>query len=269
GGMRKIWRGELFGIDPGFSANRQIQFQTPGAFDTLNIQLAVAATRIGSHNFNVSLNGQNLATLHTAYSNELSFAYDDAFLNSSLPFNQNNANFELQFNPGTSASRGYLDFIQLNYRRALSFYNSQMNFRDLNSVSPNQIAQYKINNANQNLKVWDITDPLSPILMNGQLNGTVYQFNQVAGTLREFIAFDGSQYFSPTIVGQIANQNLHAQGTTDYIIITPREFEPAANKLAQFHREANSLKVQVGLTEEIYNEFGSGSKDAGAIRDYV
>src|SRR5690606_11635846 len=54
GGMGKIWWGERFGIDPGFSANRQIQFQTPGAFDTLNIQLAVAATRIGSHNFNVS-----------------------------------------------------------------------------------------------------------------------------------------------------------------------------------------------------------------------
>lgn len=78
-------------------------------------------------------------------------------------------------------------------------------------------------------------------------------------------------YAQPTYVGAIANQNLHALDSLEMVIITPASgiFDAEAERLAQFHREQDGLKVQVVRADQLYNEFSSGTPDATAYRRFM
>ncbi|RYZ56066.1 MAG: type IX secretion system sortase PorU, partial [Sphingobacteriales bacterium] len=210
-----------------------------------------------------SLNLQGVGT--NSESNPI-YATSPAFL---LPSSGSSADFLLTYTPGTATGKGYLDFIELNLRRALRLQNGQTAFRDWKSVGPASVASYKIQQANGSVKVWDITNPLHPAQINGSLSGSEYVFSQDATRLHEFIAFDGSQFHTADYIGKVANQNLHATQQVDYILVTHKDFLPAADKLADFHRQHNQYRVVVATTEQIYNEFSSGSQDIGAIRDFA
>ena len=70
-------------------------------------------------------------------------------------------------------------------------------------------------------------------------------------------------------VGMISNQNLHGMNPPNYIIIAPDAFKSQADRLADFHRNHNGLRVEVVSPEQIYNEFSSGTPDVTAIRDFL
>ncbi|EPB65878.1 DegT/DnrJ/EryC1/StrS aminotransferase family protein [Ancylostoma ceylanicum] len=87
--------------------------------------------------------------------------------------------------------------------------------------------------------------------------------------LTEYVASNNQQFFTPSFVEKVNNQNLHALEQADYLIITPPGFISHANRLADLHRSNNGLTVHVINVNEIYNEFSSGAMDAGAIRRNV
>ena len=89
--------------------------------------------------------------------------------------------------------------------------------------------------------------------------------------LREFIAFDGAQYYTPVAASpaKITNQNLHGLGATDLLIITTDSLLPAAESLADFHRQKDGIVVTVATLDKIYNEFSSGGQDIGGIRNFI
>ncbi len=80
-----------------------------------------------------------------------------------------------------------------------------------------------------------------------------------------------SSYPQPTFVGEVSNQNLHATGTLDMVIITPASgiFNSEAERLATAHREFDGLRVGVFRADAIYNEFSSGTPDATAYRRFL
>ncbi|HEY0092286.1 MAG TPA: type IX secretion system sortase PorU, partial [Flavobacterium sp.] len=55
----------------------------------------------------------------------------------------------------------------------------------------------------------------------------------------------------------------------DYIIVTPASLRNQAERLANFHRSYSSLVVKVVSLQNIYQEFGSGKQDIGAIRNFI
>ena len=73
----------------------------------------------------------------------------------------------------------------------------------------------------------------------------------------------------PTAEGKIANQDLHNASPVDHIIVVHPPFLAQAQRLAQFHQQQNGLRTLVVTTEQVYNEFSSGSPDPTAIRDLV
>jgi hypothetical protein len=182
-----------------------------------------------------------------------------------------NTNLQYTYSTGGTGA-GYIDYIQLNYRKLLQFQNGQFSFRDwqtfLRPATHN--AGYNIQNANGNLKVWEVSDPLNPVALNGTLNGSVYSIVRPESTLREFIAFDNT-FNNPVKLGQSAvpNQNLHALGQTDFLIIAPDTFIDAANDLADFHRQHDNMNVTVVQLDKIYNEFSSGGQDIAGIRNFI
>lgn len=272
GRFGKIWWGDEFSLDPGKQTTQNFVFSTGNVTDSALIRFHFGSRSGASGNtMSIQLNGQQFGT--TTFGSVGTGIEDNPIIEyyqtAKLPVTGNEANIQVQYNPAISSGKGYLNYLELNWRTSLSFINSQMNFRDCNSIGIGITNKYQIQNANSNLSVWDITNPLQPIKMVGSLNGSVYSFNQEATMLHEFIAFDGSNFFTPEFSGVVTNQNLHATPQVDYIIVTHKNFLAAANKLATFHQQKNNYKTVVVTTEQLYNEFSSGSQEIGAIRDFV
>ncbi len=75
----------------------------------------------------------------------------------------------------------------------------------------------------------------------------------------------------PTYEYGITNQDLHADGPADMVIVIPtsQKLRSQAERLKQLHEERDSLRVRIVPADELYNEFSSGTPDANAYRRYL
>ena len=174
--------------------------------------------------------------------------------------------FNNSANPGATA---WLDWIRINGRRQLIMSSNQLIFRDSRTVGQGKITQFQIQNAPQGLMVWDITHPANYQALTGTWTANTWSSLQHTDTLREFVAFSGSNFPTPSFIGQVPNQNLHGESAADYIIITHPSFLNASKKLAEYRAQKNGYKTLVVTPEEIYNEYSSGIQDIAAIRDFL
>lgn len=190
---------------------------------------------------------------------------------SSLPgqFQPTSSTFSIQvkFNREAPSNSGYLDFLEVNARSNMNFYDG-MEFRDLNSVGTGSVAEMQISNFPSNGVVWEITENTQPKLVLGNVIGGTYNFKIDADSLREFIAFNGADYKRPTFIKKVQHQNLHALAQADYLIVTHPNFLSQANRLAALHTN-NGLSVHVVTIEQVYNEFSGGTQDPTAIRFFA
>lgn len=182
---------------------------------------------------------------------------------------QENLQINYTYTPGSFNAQGWINWFELHARCNLSLPSTgRLLFRDWNSVG-NNICEYVISNANNTTQVWDITDPLLPVNVQGNFSGVELRIKNDALKLREYIAFNPANSLIPVVSGKIQNQNLHKTQPTDYLIVTNKILLSQAERLAVFHRQKNNLKVTVVTTEQIFNEFNSGSQDPAAIRDFI
>lgn len=72
-------------------------------------------------------------------------------------------------------------------------------------------------------------------------------------------------------VYNITNQDHHGDPACDMVIIIPttQKLLKQANRLADFHRQHDGLRVNVVPSDELINEFSSGTPDASAYRRYM
>lgn len=181
--------------------------------------------------------------------------------------NNNPIGIKVRYNIADAAAEGWLNYLVLNVRRSL-ICNGQMGFRDGASVAQNAIAQFNIQ-ANNSLTVWDISriDQVQQIPLNATANG--FSFVAQASQLRQYIAFDGTQFLTPEAEGIAEKQNLHAPETPDMVVISHPNFVASAQQLADFHQQYDQLNVKIVTPQQIYNEFSSGKLDVTAMRDYL
>lgn len=161
-----------------------------------------------------------------------------------------------------------LDRILLNARRNLTFISTQFNFRDTSSVGVGEISDFVVANLPAEGFIWDVTDRHAPKIISGVFNGADYTFRTPTSELREFVASNGIDFPSPARIGSVENQNLHALPAADQLIVTHKSFITQANRLADLHR-AEGYTVHVVTTEQVFNEFSSGTLDAAAIRMFA
>ncbi len=177
-------------------------------------------------------------------------------------------NVEVRLIKNAVDTRGWLNYIEVNAERTLAWTGNQMAFRHIQSRTAGTIDQYVVSNANSSLSVWNITHPLSPQLVQYDLEDGSLTFALPSDGLREFIVFASGQGYEPAFLGQVANQNLHAMQPAELILVTADRFATVAEEYADVHR-SRGLSVIVASVSQIYNEFSSGTPDAGAIRDFV
>ncbi len=172
---------------------------------------------------------------------------------------------------GTSGTcEAWLDYIELEVRRKITLEDTeQLFFCDPEVVGEGNIAGYILSDYTAGVKVWDISNFSDIMEVKLSENGSEAAFKAGADELKYFVAFDpaGATIFVPELEGEVPNQNLHGTLSSDFIIVSHPELLLQAERLAQFHREKDGFEILVATTEQVFNEFSSGMKDAASIRN--
>ncbi|PID94615.1 MAG: hypothetical protein CSA89_00890 [Bacteroidales bacterium] len=185
-----------------------------------------------------------------------------------MPQKHDKLSFALQYSSPTDMA--YLNYLEINYKRKLEMYGSELYFRTKDYLHQNIIGKFIISNANKNVRIWDITNPLNIVEPQSSLEGSNLVFFAETGNLRQFVAVDILAAFpKPTIVGEVVNQDIHAMPQADMLILASEDFLPQAIRLANYHRERRGLKVNVVGEKAVFNEFSSGTPDASAYRRFA
>lgn len=176
----------------------------------------------------------------------------------------------LKFTP-SGTGKGLLDYLRVNGKSFLNFSGlGQLNFRNADSRTyEGQPLAYQLSGVSSATKVWDVTNPLQPVSLALSLSGSTGTVKTSGAGINELIAFNGSEYYAPVFSKVISNQNLHTLESRAFIIITVDSFLPVAQELAQLHQELDGITTHIVTTEQIYNEFSSGSQDIAGIRNFI
>lgn len=185
------------------------------------------------------------------------------------PSNNNPTLITFNFTKNTSNAVAWLDKIIFNARRYLVYNGKAFEFRDKRTVAPGRITTYSIATSFSNAQIWDITDYIHPFNQQYNLNTGYITFDAPSDTLHQYIIFSPNDFQKPVFIKKIDNQNLHSITQADYIIVTPPQFKQQALELATLHQQEEGLTYAVVTTEEVYNEFSSGNRDATSIREFV
>lgn len=278
--LGRRWFGDEFDIEN----QRVYNFQFPNLVTSEPVNFEIAAgsvsetsgTTMGvtvNSNFITSLNfppispGSVLATA-ASYSTNINLVSDAITV--TLDYNNN----------GNPSADAYLDYINIEATRSLTYAGEQMVFKNRDVVTTPGIAEYTLSNAAIVSEIWDITDRFNVTNTLNSDNQNSLTFKAQSGEERIYLAFSGSDTFQPKKDSKtrVANQNLkgtifnNAQGVfedIDYIILSPAQFLSQAERLAQINRNEYNLNVKVVDLQTVYNEFSTGSQDIAALRNFV
>lgn len=167
----------------------------------------------------------------------------------------------------TTSNSGRLNYIYAEYTQTLTTVNTKAAFTPGKSGA----VDLFVGEANENTRVLQLGNSRTPAcFLSGNLDEGIYAAKAADGRQRFVIVDIAKEYDSPEVVGEVANQNLHADAALDYIIIVPAsgKLTEQAERLAEAHRN-KGLRVKVVPADQIYNEFSSGTPDATAYRRYL
>jgi len=259
------WYGELFDANLSQTFNFSLPDPIPNGVSTAHVSMVASPGSSGSGIINILINGSTPSTtaIPSNSDNYVRTTQEISFLNSNSTISVN-----INFNRDAPSVHGYLDKIEINTRRQLSYSGTQFTFRDLESVGTGNIGQFSIQKMPNNGFIWNVHNKNNPTLVQGTFSGTTYSFRMPTDSLREYVVSSGNDFYTPSYVGRVNHQNLHALSQASYLIITHPDFLSQANRLANLHR-SQGMSVHVVNVFDIYNEFSSGVQDAGAIRRFV
>ena len=254
------------------SGNQSFSFLIPGiTSDAGNVRLSFAAAPSVSTPVKLSIDGQEII-------NSMVGVPGDYYIKAVLVDTERQWTGEKSENVKATVTynsagqkAAYLNFIALNMKRNLQFYNTAYTFFRKSENLSNPVT-FSIGNTNTTCQIWEVTQNNNPRLIETETKDGRWEFTAPSsgGTLREFVMVDLSLNFPiPEFVGEIENQNLHALQQTDMVILTPAVYTKQAEILAERHRQQSGLRVTVVDDGLVFNEFSSGTPDASAYRRFM
>jgi hypothetical protein len=265
----KIWYGEVF--------NSQLKYTFPFYLKDIDLEEPVylkanlAGRSTSNTVFNFFVNGTQFSEIDVPSILLGSSVYARPLITNYEPFYAQDENVEvdISFEKQGSIDVGWLNFIELNYRRHLKFNGSQLSFRDMKVVGDSNIARYHIATSVTGVNIWEVSDRGSITTPAITTEPGGISIKTTAETSKEFVAFDGTQFYSPIFIEKVENQDLHGLQPVDFVIVAYPLFQEQANRLADFHRQHDGMSVFVTTPQQIYNEFSSGAQDVCSIRDFM
>lgn len=268
------WFGERFDL----STELTLSLSLPDVISNTPIKIVsdVMAQSFDNTSFNLSLNGIQIgqqaidAIPNIDYGIRGRHKRDTLTVNSSTVSAPGKAKQELRYKyikSPTIRSIGYLDFCLVQTTQQLRLYGQQTIFRSLASLQQ-PVSRYTIGQTTALARVWNITDPLNPVIQNATFQSGTTSFAAPSDILQHYVAFLPNVP-APELSGKVTNQNLHGITTPNLLIVSHPDFRSEAQRLANHRMAANGWSAQVVTTIEIYNEFSSGRQDVTAIRDFI
>jgi hypothetical protein len=268
-GAGQQWFGDSFSVND--SITYSFNFDNIDITKELKVKVRGVSTSTTATNMEVYLNTLNLFSLK--YSSVTGSQKAKTSYNSTNIFAANsNININIKYNNnGNPAADAFLDYIEIIGDKLLVASGNQFLFRNFISQENGKVLEYSIANSASISMVWDVTNSINPKIITNQSTGVDYIFKANSGTLNEYIVLNNSDYYAPKIIssGPISNQNLHGLKDIQYLVITDANLSGQAQRLADYHKNNSNLTTKVVSLKQIYNEFGSGSPDITAIRDFV
>lgn len=263
------WFGEYFDA---FNNSIDLTFEFPNIIINKKVTYELhIASRTRSHStITTTLNGGNGNAFFVPKLGSSSHEYAAVgFDSDSLETNSDLLNFNFTYSKPNASSSIWLNYFVVNAHRELKMNHHQLSFNTL-WLGINKTVRLELNNANENIKIWEITDPYNICQINdGTLTNSLLKISVSTKLNNFFIAFDSEEFYSPTLIGNVDNQNLKELTGFDMAIVTVDEFMEQANLIADFHKQKDQLDVLVTTADKIYNEFSSGKTDPTAIRNFM
>ncbi len=268
----RIWLGNEFIYTPEQTFNFTVPDIATGEQGKIILAMAVRSPYVSY----LTTTAENTVKKDTfqIYYGERYFQYVD-YKKIIFSFSQTDSDVGLNLNytKPSSSSNAWIDYLVINAKCNLK-YRSQLIFQSTENIGIGNISKFQMSSADNNVNIWDITEPTRPQKMAYTISGLTLSFSTETDTLKRFISFKDDDCLSPITegegLGNISNQNLHnVSTTTDMLIITHPSFISQANSVAEIHKTHDNLDCKVVTTEQIYNEFSGGMQDVPAIRNYI
>ncbi len=264
----RILYGETFEFEP----TQQFSFTFPSLVDNsvANVEIASAAFSGSVSSMQCSASGTEKTFYMQAASDHDFGRRGSAQFDFSAPENSDNIVVNLSFS-GASGAKSWLDYISVNAEQALTYANSQLSFRSKIGFKTNDIHEFQISNADNELILWNLDKTEHPRKCIGTLSSGKFLFKAENSQITEYVAFKtkDAKRIVTSKAKPVPNQNLHATASnTDMIIISHPNFLSYAQEIKELHEE-EGLVVTVVSTDQVYNEFSSGMADVSAYRDFA
>ena len=181
---------------------------------------------------------------------------------------QGNQSLTLSFANSASGAKAWLDFVEVTATCYLQFNGVSMPIVNIDHLGEAATTSYTLQNATATTEIWDITDPTSISRIPATHSGNTLTWTGRNESIQYVLAIDptANSFYTPTVIGEVPNQNLHRLATIDFVVITPEEFLEAAQRIASAHENYDGLTTAVVTDQQVYNEFSSGTPDATAYR---
>ena len=256
----QLWVGERFHSG---TLSRQFTLQLPGnASGNAKLRVGLCNASEGYADFKVTVGSS---------SRTLNFSPRDLYQVLSTEPSVNNAaslTCQIEYTPYTNGNVGYLDYIEASASVPLRFDGQQTAFRSTVRTADNT-AFFEMSNAPSTLRIWDVTRLDSVREMSLTTAANKVRFGDHCSTPHEYIAFDGTYYLSPILIGNLPVQDIHGATNPNMVIVTHRDFKEEAQRIATLHSLYDGMEVLVVTQEEVFNEFSGGKKDPMALRQMM
>ena len=175
-----------------------------------------------------------------------------------------------KYSTASITGAGYLDYI---IAAANCNLRSNVDYQmiPIGPSSKKTNITYAALNSNSTIQVWDVSEIGDVRRVPTRLSKDSLIFTvQTRPTVGRYIMFNPNGGFpTPEVVGNVDNQNIHALKDIEYVVVTNPEFIDQAEDLAEFHKEEDGMSVAVVTSDQVYNEFSSGTPDPTAIRAFM
>jgi len=246
-------------------------FQDRVENEPVNFSIYAAGRSISPTQMEVTANGNGLGTVRfipVQTSSGSDFASADS-LKISRQVTGSGVNLSVKY-IGTGPDQSWFDYATLQLRRTLQYRGIPLLFRDGRTIGKDKIVEFQVNGANSSLRLWEVTNPLSPVQQSFQFADGQLTFRIKSDSLRSFILFDPqSKYPEVTKTEEIKNSDIQHVDTPNLLILTPVAFLDQAGRLARYHRSTDNMTVKVVAVEELFNGLAGGYRDVAALRNYV
>ncbi|NQV53313.1 MAG: type IX secretion system sortase PorU [Flavobacteriales bacterium] len=270
----RVWYGEQLGtiteLDFGFSVpqiDKSVAVHVRAEYAARSIGVSGVELRLSLPNQGGAADTASVAPVADFYG---ALYADDGVLDLAVQPRDGDLLTKISLNKGSNLlATAWIDYIEINARRNLTFLDPFMFFRDKESIGAGNVTSFTIQ-AKAPITIWDVTDPhdVREMVLSGNVQ-TGFRFKRETSVLREFVCFDGESFLKPRFSKRVPNQDLHAAENVDYLVVAHPSFVGQAEQLANYHETVDGFNTLVITPDQAYNEFSGGAQDITAIKEFI